>query len=482
MRSQATTPALAAVILLYACGGDTPVDPGPTGTVNQPPTASFTMDVTAGPAPLEVRFDGSASADPDGTIASYSWSFGDGATGTGATTTHAYAEPGAYTPTLTVTDQRGATASATGSRITVSSPVGSGENAVAGTVWHDADADGQRDAGEDPVPGMLVYLDADADGVRDAGETTVLTDAEGRYRFDGLDDGTHRVTQDLTIGWTNTAAGVDLARASRPAAAVLTASSPARIIGGQPAAEGEFPFQVALVTTGTDFQFCGGSWIAARWVVTASHCVDGGLDVSTIKVKAGTADLRTGGERLDVQRVIIHPSFSATAFVENDIALIELTEPYAYPRIELLTPDRAVLAEPGDTATVIGWGRTSISAGSGSPVLKKLRAPIISNDECRTALDQNILPATICAGRAGGTESVCNGDSGGPLMVPFLSRWIQIGIVSFGANICYQPTAFARVSALVTFVRNNVSPEASRVVEVELGGGSEVQVDFGDFR
>ena len=57
---------------------------------------------------LECSFDGAASADPDGSIASFMWDFGDGSTGSGDVLTHAYAAPGAYSVTLTVTDNDGA--------------------------------------------------------------------------------------------------------------------------------------------------------------------------------------------------------------------------------------------------------------------------------------------------------------------------------------------------------------------------------------
>ncbi|MGJ4844931.1 PKD domain-containing protein [Leifsonia sp. Le1] len=93
---------------------------GGTGTVtkvvavqaappNQPPVAAFTSSATF----LDASFDASGSSDPDGTIASYAWDFGDGATATGATATHTFSDTGTYPVKLTVTDDKGATASIT---------------------------------------------------------------------------------------------------------------------------------------------------------------------------------------------------------------------------------------------------------------------------------------------------------------------------------------------------------------------------------
>lgn len=76
---------------------------------NQPPVASFTTSCPT----LTCTFDASGSTDPDGTVASYAWTFGDGTTGSGVRPSHAYAAAGSYPVTLTVTDSGGATAQRT---------------------------------------------------------------------------------------------------------------------------------------------------------------------------------------------------------------------------------------------------------------------------------------------------------------------------------------------------------------------------------
>jgi len=89
------------------------VIPAGGGPVNQPPVANFTASPDSGAAPLPVSFDASLSSDPDGTIASYNWAFGDGGTGTGVTTSHTYAAAGTYNAVLTVRDTLNATGTKT---------------------------------------------------------------------------------------------------------------------------------------------------------------------------------------------------------------------------------------------------------------------------------------------------------------------------------------------------------------------------------
>ncbi len=89
---------------------------GKTGAISHvvsiaevPPIAAFSVTSPSPTAGQPVAFDGSASSDPGGAIASYEWSFGDGESASGATSSHTYAKPGGYTVTLKVTDTEGKT-------------------------------------------------------------------------------------------------------------------------------------------------------------------------------------------------------------------------------------------------------------------------------------------------------------------------------------------------------------------------------------
>ncbi len=82
---------------------------------NLPPVASFTTSVSN----LALSVNASGSSDPDGTITSYAWDFGDTATATGSTASHTYAAAGTYTVTLTVTDNQ-STSTTTTQSVTVS--------------------------------------------------------------------------------------------------------------------------------------------------------------------------------------------------------------------------------------------------------------------------------------------------------------------------------------------------------------------------
>jgi len=124
---------------------------------NQPPSAAFTSSCSGGGC----SFDGSGSSDPDGTIASYSWDFGDGSdAGSGVSPSHTYTSAGTYTVSLTVKDNSGATDTVSHS-VTVSaapasdvSYVGSSHSAIGATKSKQVTVPASAQVGDT----MVLYL------------------------------------------------------------------------------------------------------------------------------------------------------------------------------------------------------------------------------------------------------------------------------------------------------------------------------------
>lgn len=80
---------------------------------NQAPLAVAAASQTTGTAPVAIAFSSAGSLDPDGAIASYLWTFGDGTTSTAANPAKTYTTPGNYTVALRVTDNGGAATTTT---------------------------------------------------------------------------------------------------------------------------------------------------------------------------------------------------------------------------------------------------------------------------------------------------------------------------------------------------------------------------------
>jgi PKD repeat protein len=172
------------------------------GTPNVAPIAIVSATPNSGVAPLPVAFSAAGSSDPDGSISSYAWNFGDGATGSGSTSNHTYAAAGSYNATVTVTDNRGATASKSVA-ISVSSdpniiaaPSGlTGSNAKGGKVtlrWTDNSGNEQGFAIERAPAGSGSYVQVGQTAANTASFTEVVAKASYLYRVRAFNTSTGR--------------------------------------------------------------------------------------------------------------------------------------------------------------------------------------------------------------------------------------------------------------------------------------------------
>lgn len=155
-----------------------PVMVAPAPPANVAPTARFVSTATG----LQVNLDASTSADPDGTIASYAWDFGDGATGSGASPSHTYAAAGTHQVTLTVTDNAGATDSIT-QPVTTQAPANVAPTAAFTSTTTGLKANVDASASADPDGTVASYAWDFGDGGAGTGATADHTyAAAGTYQ------------------------------------------------------------------------------------------------------------------------------------------------------------------------------------------------------------------------------------------------------------------------------------------------------------
>jgi secreted trypsin-like serine protease len=255
------------------------------------------------------------------------------------------------------------------------------------------------------------------------------------------------------------------AAAGMSLAAMLPAAAPAvqpRIIGGEEAPAGAYPFMVALVMAdaadAADGQFCGGQLISDRLVLTAAHC---GLAIASsreVDVIAGIDDLgQNDGERMHVTGISIHPGYNPLTN-DNDVAVLRLESSTTRGRpIDVAGSADASLFEPGDPVRAIGWGvgYDPQSDRYYKPnQLFQVNVRIVSDADCTQAYGgQFIASSMLCA--ASPAKDTCYGDSGGPLMAQSEqpSRWVLVGVTSWGEGCAQEgfPGVYARMADLRSF-------------------------------
>ncbi|KAL7646378.1 UNVERIFIED_CONTAM: hypothetical protein RMT77_003291 [Armadillidium vulgare] len=246
-----------------------------------------------------------------------------------------------------------------------------------------------------------------------------------------------------------------------------------RIVGGEKAEAQEFPWHVVLYTK-KDKQYCGGSIINNMYILTAAHCFKNSVDgkniyythARDILIFGGSNDFPkmlkdyTEGKKQYVRQplyVILHQFFDPFTY-NNDIALIKLFETfteYSYEILPICLPPIGPLFEDEDSI-VSGFG----AERNFGPLVgdsRKTSVQVFRNKKCQKMWHQRFQKdLMICAASRG--RDACDGDSGGALVKRInSSRYIQIGIVSFGkrCGVYIYPGVYTRVNRYVTWIMEN---------------------------
>ncbi|XP_077196925.1 uncharacterized protein LOC143838907 [Paroedura picta] len=218
--------------------------------------------------------------------------------------------------------------------------------------------------------------------------------------------------------------------------------------GGANAPPGAWPWVVSLqLPTQTGHKHtCGGSLIAAHWVLSAAHCFRNKRNLPHWRAVVGASNLSDLGPEVHVRfvkQVVLHELYQPGP-AANDIALLELDQPVKcsrYIQPACLPNDLVALPDLMD-CYISGWAITKEYITSPSDVLQESRVNRFSIQTCNSSSWYNgtIQEHNLCAGYEEGGVDTCQGDSGGPLMCreensqPF---WV-IGLTSWGRG-CGQP-------------------------------------------
>jgi len=253
----------------------------------------------------------------------------------------------------------------------------------------------------------------------------------------------------------------------------VSSHSQNRIVGGQKAKKGEWPWQVYFVYvdyTDNKSYTCGGTLIHKKWVLTAAHCTDSTY-ARSIDLVLGEHTLSErnefGEQRIKVKRIINHEKYK-TGPPSHDFALLELeTEAEITDTVRTICLPKKFQHDKthfeGQTCQITGWGRIHLNE-QGSDILKEAGVQVYQQSDCKRFYydyekkRDRINNSMFCAGvPQGGTDS-CQGDSGGPLQCPVqqghTKKWYLWGVTSwgFGCADAQYPGVYGGVTEVLEWI------------------------------